>query len=335
VDAPLPGAGPRPEFRDRRKGLAVFGVLSFAVGAFATCFTALTPIVALAPAVAGEAAMPRADPRGLVIATLFYAGLAALFIALGFGSLRARRWVRPIMLVVSWIWLGCGVLGLATWLILLPTFPSAMRATRPAEAPIPDDIMTAVTLVASLLLLAMYVALPSLFIWFYHDRDVRLTLESADPLPRWTDRCPLPVLGLSLALLGAGAAALAPIPYGAVPAFGVILTGASAVIFCVALAAAALALSRAAYRMRIWAWWGSLALVLLVNAGSLAAFLRVDMAEVYERMHMPPEDIAMMREGGLLSGSAAILTTAALGTACLAYLVFVRKYFRERPRATP
>lgn len=308
----------------------MFGLLSVVVGAFATCFAVLTPIVALAPGVAWQAGVPQTDPRGVVIATLFYAGLAALFVALGVGSLRARRWVRPIALVVSWIWLGCGVLGLVTWLILLPTFPSAMRAARPADAPIPDDVMTAVTLVASLFLLVVYVALPSLFVWFYHDRDVRLTLERTDPLPRWTDRCPLPVLGLSLALLAAAAAALTPLSYGAVPALGGILTGAPAVIFCLALAAAATVLARAAYRLREWAWWGSLGLVLLVNAGSLAAFLRVDMSEIYERMKMPQEDIAMMRESGLLSGSAAAFTTAAIGSACILYLLFVRKYFRRR-----
>ena len=321
----------REEHRDRRRGLAVFGVLFVAVGAFATCFAALTPIVALVPGLAGQTGVPAPDPRSLVIATLFYAGLATLFIALGVGSLRARRWVRPIALVVSWIWLGCGILGLVTWLILLPTFPAAMRAARPADAPIPDDVMTAVTLVASLLLLTIYVALPSLFVWFYHDRDVKLTLERADPVPRWTDRCPLPVLGMTLALLGAAAAALTPLPYGAVPALGRILTGAPAVIFCAALAASAAVLARGSYRLRAWAWWGSLALVLLVNAGSLAAFLRVDMAEIYQRMKMPPEDIAMMREGGLLSGSAAIVATTALGATCIVYLLFVKKYFRREP----
>src|SRR5262245_39513771 len=302
-------------------------MLSISVGAFATCFAVLTPIVALAPGVAGEVGAAPADPRGLVIGTLFYAGIAALFIALGAGSLRARRWVRPIALVVSWVWLGCGVLGLVTWLILLPTLPSALRAARPADAPIPDDVMKGVTLVASLLLLVVYVALPSLFIWFYHDRHVKLTLERADPLTRWTDRCPLPVLGMSLALLAAAAAALTPLPYGAVPALGGILTGTPAAVFCISLAITASVLAGASYRLRAWAWWGTLALVLLVHAGSLAAFLRVDMTEIYARMKMPAEDVAMMREGGPLIGSAAIVTTAALGSACVLYLPFVKKYF--------
>jgi len=325
------------EIRDRRRGLAVFGVLAVGVGVFATCFAALTPLAPLlaglaVPGGAGTPAAvpaPRSDPRGIVIATVFYAAMAALFITIGVGSLRARRWVRPIALVVAWVWLGCGILGLATWLVLLPTFPAAMRAARPADAPVPDDVMRMVTLIASLLLLVVYVALPSLFVWFYNDRDVRLTLERADPLPRWTDRCPLPVLGMSLALAAAAVGALAPLPYGAVPAMGRILTGAPAVLFCLALAAAAVALARGAYALRPWAWWGSLALVLVVHGGSLAAFLRVDMAELYARMGLPAEDIQMMREGGLLTGSVVVLTTAAIGIACVVYLIFVKRHFRR------
>jgi len=345
-----PGAGRPPEFRDRRRGLAVFGVLAVGVGAFATCFATLTPLAPYVADLANQSAassasgagatagagaagaaipVPRPDPRGLIIATIFYVGLAALFITLGVGSLRARRWVRPIALVTAWIWLACGVLGLVSWLILLPTFPAAMRAARPAEAPVPDDMMRAVTLTASLFLLLIYVALPSLFVWFYNDRDVKLTLERADPVPRWTDACPLPVLGMSLALAAAAAAALAPLAYGAVPALGSILTGPAAVLFCGALAVSAATLARGAYRLRAWSWWGTLALVIVVHAGSLAAFLRADMAEVYTRMHMPAEDIALMRAGGLLSGSAIVTTTAAIGGASLIYLLFVRKYFRS------
>lgn len=323
---------PRQEFRDRRKGLTVFGVLCVAVGAFATCFAVLAPIVAVVASVSPQTGVPAADVRGLVIATLFYMGLAALFVTLGIGSLRARRWVRPIMLVVSWVWLGCGVLGLASWLILLPTFPSAMRAARPDDPPIPDDVMTAVTLIASLFLLVAYVALPSLFVWFYNDRDVKETLERADPAPRWTDRCPLPVLGMSLCLFAGAAAALAPLPYGAVPALGRILTGGSAAVFCLAIAASAAALGWGSYKLRSWGWWGSLALVLLVHAGSLATFLRFDMTTIYHRMGMPPEEIATMQEGHFLSRTAAIVSTAALGMACVVYLAFVKKYFRRGSR---
>ena len=39
-----PDSGQREEFRDRRRGLTIFGVLAVGVGAFATCFAGLTPL---------------------------------------------------------------------------------------------------------------------------------------------------------------------------------------------------------------------------------------------------------------------------------------------------
>ena len=43
---------------------------------------------------------------------------------------------------------------------------------------------------------------PIAFIVFYSRSDVELTCRYRDPVERWTDRAPLPVLGASVVLFG-------------------------------------------------------------------------------------------------------------------------------------
>src|SRR6185503_5809038 len=71
----------------------------------------------------------------LLMGMILYAGVAALMITLGIGSIRRRRWVRPVLLVLAWIWLISGIGAMIFWLLMLPDMPRLMRASAVAAAP--------------------------------------------------------------------------------------------------------------------------------------------------------------------------------------------------------
>ena len=52
--------------------------------------------------------------------------------------------------------------------------------------------------IALLFLGVFFVILPAVWIFFYKSRQVKATCEARDPVARWTDACPLPVLALCL-----------------------------------------------------------------------------------------------------------------------------------------
>ena len=84
-----------------------------------------------------------------------------------------------------------------------------------------------------------FVAVPAVWTFFYNSRHVKATCEARDPVMRWTDACPLPVLGFCLWLwFGVPMMLLMPIiGRGVMPFFGMFLTGLPGSLFCLAIAA--------------------------------------------------------------------------------------------------
>ena len=64
--------------------------------------------------------------------------------------------------------------------------------------------------------------------FFYNSRHVKATCERRDPATRWTDACPLPVLGFCLwLLLGVPMLLIMPLAgHGVMPFFGIFLSAA-------------------------------------------------------------------------------------------------------------
>ena len=94
----------------------------------------------------------------------------------------------------------------------------------------PDAMRVVMTVVALAFGGVIYVIIPGALVLFYRSPHVKATCEARDPVVRWTDACPLPVLAVSL-MLGLGAAWM-PVMIVAsrsvVPCFGCYLSGAPA-----------------------------------------------------------------------------------------------------------
>jgi len=316
------------EHKDRSTLLFAFGIAEIVMGVFALLMAAVTGVTMLA----GAAGMPGArgaaapDPRMILPGIFFYLLLAAYYISTGIGSIRVRRWARPIVLIVSWLWLVSGVVSLAMTSLFLPRF---MEQARPPG--IDSQMMSFAQGCAFVLLAVFYVILPGIFITVYGSAGVRATFETRDRLPRWTDRCPTPVLGICL-LLAYSAVALLVGAASGLPLFGLGLSRPAAVAVCLALAAVLPFLALATYRLRPWAWWALLGLWIL-GALSSASFLsrRVDWKEMFQQLGLQAADVAMMEKMGLtklFKGPEMTAVVAVFALGGLVYLLWVRKHFR-------
>ena len=84
-----------------------------------------------------------------------------------------------------------------------------------------------------------FVLVPAVWTFFYNSRHVKATCEARDPVTRWTDACPLPVLGFCLWMLVAVPMMLfMPLTgHGVMPFFGMFLSGLPGALFCLVIAA--------------------------------------------------------------------------------------------------
>src|SRR5688572_1546336 len=200
----------RPQLEhDRRGGLIAFGIVSILIGSLAGCFAMLTPLslamMSFAPTAARDDVI-----FDLIVVTVFYAAAATLFIWTGIGSIRCRRWVRPIVISLGWPTIIMGVLGLAGWLFFARDLPAVLAmaaqtsAQTPALAPMPGPpapppapaafpSSAGLAAIMAVVLAVFYLILPGAFLWFYSTQNVKRTLEAYDPRTSWTERAPLPV----------------------------------------------------------------------------------------------------------------------------------------------
>ena len=256
-----------PQFKDCKTRLTVFGILQIILGSFAAMLVPMMIMGSIVSRVAADETGPPVQTRQMIFGILFYIAAAAWFITVGAGSTKARRWARALILVTSWIWLIGGALGFVFILFIMPGLSEHFGANEDVPAAAATMILT----VMGIFMAVFYILIPALLVGFYSGRNVKLTCEHYDPKPRWTDACPLPVLGVSLMLLlGVLSAPSLAISNWVLPFFGTLLSGVggAAVIIpgCVLLALAGWRI----YRLDIKGWW--LALLLIIGWG-VSAFI--------------------------------------------------------------
>ena len=108
------------DFKDRKTGLVVFGILQIIFGGFCALMVPFMIIGMIASVFLDSRTAAPVNPAMIIPAVLLYALLAVWFIWMGIGSIKARRWARALILVSSWIWLIGGVGGLVFFLLFMP-----------------------------------------------------------------------------------------------------------------------------------------------------------------------------------------------------------------------
>jgi hypothetical protein len=307
--------------RDRKTALIVFGIIEILFGAF--CLLMIPVMVAgMVMGVHNASGFPYSIV--IINAVGSYGTVAVIFIWLGIGSILCRRWARALWLCLSACWLCAGIVGCFAIASMSSNFGQmVLPPGQPAPSP---EVMHLIRMITVAFAVFFYVVIPGALFFFYRSPHVKRTCEVRDPVARWTDRCPLPVLALSL-VLGGGALAVLAVgaTYGVVPLFGTVVLGTAGRVVIFMFAAILAYLAVGLYRLSLRAWAFALALYLFLAVSNVVTLLNGDMGQLYSRMGLDSHTAAVAEK---LSSAGAFKW---LGIVSLmpwfVWLLYVRRFF--------
>jgi hypothetical protein len=310
-------------YTDRKTGLVVFGIMTLLLGAVCALFV---PLMVMGMSMAPKNS-PSQDMRAILPAIAIYGILAVAFVWLGIGSIKARRWARALLLILSWGWLIVGLFSMVFMLVLMPRIIEVTSADVPAgQSGPPMGFIMGITMV---FMFVIMVLIPGAWVLFYQSRHVKATCEAEDPVERWTDRCPLPVIGLSI-WLGLTIPSLLFMALGytaVVPFFGTFVVGPGGMAIYLLFAALWAYAAWAMYKLQWSGWWIAMVSVVLFAVSAFITYSRHDITELYNLMGYPAEQIAQMKKFSFMSGPTAAWMMLGFMLPFLGYLIFVRRYF--------
>lgn len=297
----------------------------------------MIPFMLLGAAMSRKIAGGRMPAGSYVASICMYSFAAALLVTLGIGSIQARRWARALNLILSWVGLITGTFATIVIAVFLPRgFLSAFQqaaAKTPNTAPLSTAAVAAVLTFVIVFLSILLIVVPLAFLLFFGRKDVEETCKRRDPVERWTDRCPLPVLALSLILgFGGTYALLLAITTPMLPFFGRYLTGLPASGGLGLLAGVYLALAFGIYRRRPAAWSVTIVFATLRLISAFVTYRRGDLFRAYSEMGWSQGQLEQLRSNPMIHsgvGWGLVLTVI-----FLAYLLWIRRYFKA-PAAVP
>ncbi|HLW84361.1 MAG TPA: hypothetical protein VKR60_04045 [Candidatus Sulfotelmatobacter sp.] len=317
-------------YKDRSTGLIIYGIVEIALGGMA----ALAIPFMLLSAVFARKIPGGAMPAGTYVSGICsYSFAAAALVTLGIGSIRARRWARALNLILSWFWLTVGIVATAAMTAFMPSiFAAAFRkaAEQNPNAPSMPTGVAAVILTVVIVFFSIFlVLLPFAFLLFFRRKDVEETCKRRDPVERWTDRCPLPVLAMSL-LFGCGAVyyLLLAVTTPLMPFFGRYLTGLVGAAALVVVAAIDGFLAVSLYRLRLAGWWTAMGVQTLRMISAAFTFRHADLLQVYSKMGWSDTQLQQMSANPVLrNGSGMLWWTLPFMLLFLGYLIWIKRYF--------
>ncbi len=320
-------------FKDRKGGLVFFGILQILLGVFSILILGLSILGFVMTRISGTATGQVMDLKMMVPSFLMYAGGAVVFIWLGIGSITAKRWARALTLILSIIWLAIGVLTFGFEAYLMPKLFSGMQVEGNR---IPEASMAIATFFILGFNLCFFIILPMAFTLFFRSPHVKATCEQRDPKPRWTDKRPLPVLGLSLMLYAGAASMLFALIFPALPFLGMLLRGLPLIAYSVIVSAILLYLAKGIYDLKVSAWTITIILSLLGSVTGTITFLKMDVIEYYKALGYSDLAITQMRLAEIwqILGSRTITVPMMIIwlVVWIGYLMYMRRFFVAVPQ---
>jgi hypothetical protein len=310
----------------------VFGIFQIILGLLAAL---MVPLVALG------SFMSRLAPGGSMRITQFISGvatysfIAAALLGLGIGSVQMKRWARALTLVTSWYWLIMGALVTVLLTAVLPVFMRTalgqMKQSGPnaPSAEMSAGIMAVLLTVIIVFLAFFLVAVPIAFVVFYGRDDVADTCRRRDPVERWTDRTPLPVLGASFVFAsGALYLLLAGLTTPLFPFFGRYLTGISGSGCMLLMAAVDAYLAVAIFRLQSSAWWIAAFAVPIRLLSMAVTYARADVMQAYSKMGMSDAQLQMLNSNPMFRGHVLLWWGLISMILFFGYLMWLKRYFK-------
>jgi hypothetical protein len=329
IEPPMEAA-PLPDYHDRSTGLIIFGILTLLLGGLVGLMVPLMLFGQMMAAKAPDA--PPVNHATLLPGIVIYGGVAVALIWLGIGSIKARRWARALLLIFSWSWLIMGV-GMTA---VMPFFMAKVFANLPPNAKsgqpaMPPGAITAMVIGMTIFFFVAFVLVPAVWTFFYQSRHVKATCAVRDPVTRWTDACPLPVLGFCLWTWFAVPMMLVMALTGmaVMPCFGVFVSGLPGALVCLVIAAIWGWAGWWLYRLDARGWWLILIAMVLFTVSALLTYAHHDISELYQLQGLPQAQIDQIQKMGLFTGNRLSWFTALCSLPFLGYLLFIKKYLRK------
>jgi hypothetical protein len=241
--------------------------------------------------------------------------LAAIFIPLGYGHLRRRRWARKLALAVLWFWVIVGVPLLFVFMVFLLGF---------------KEMSVALVLLALIGLGLAYLVVPGLLIWFYRSRDVRLSFERHDPRSYRIERIPVPVLVLGMLLLFYTVLLHIPLFFnGIFPLFGQWVLGLPGILLLTVSILLLAGLAWGTFRQEGWAWWGALIFLVLMGISAIWTLAQSSLDDILTGMRFPPTEMEILQGLPLRGLHFAPLIGIPL-LLSVGWLILSRRHFEDR-----
>jgi F0F1-type ATP synthase membrane subunit c/vacuolar-type H+-ATPase subunit K len=322
--APVYVSSPHP---DRSGWLIAFGILQVLGGLFFWLMAAF--MLAMWPSMAKQQAATGRPEISIFPVLFMYGGLGTFWIVMGIASAMKKNWARLTLLVISWAWLGVGVLATIGFALFgSTTFQEAARQTPNAD-PNAWKVMLVVMVIFSTIFM---VALPLVLIFFYSRPSVKATCTWMVAGYRPSSRPLLLNIMAGYYFFAAASTAFSLFTTPRMPVFGIVLPRMLTIAFFL-LTAVIHAFGGWAFLKRVVAgWWVMVAYAVFSLLSAMVTFMLKSPLEVYREMEIPAKTLAQMqRDPAFL---VAILTLSiALLAANLVALWWAKRYFG--PAAPP
>ena len=315
----------QPTYRDRSTGLTIFGVLQIMAGGLCALMVPLALFGFLMSKKIGGMSMPIGSQ---VAGVTEYLVAAIILIVLGIGSVQAKRWAYALSLILSYACLIGGILGTITITALLPVIMKTAMHQAPGGQQPPAALMAVILTISVAFLAIFMIVLPIIFLVFYRKKDVWETCRHRDPVERWTDRVPLPILAASLFFFANGCMTIFSVAASRLfPLFGIYIVGIPGAVALLIVAAVDFYLARAFYQIEPASWYVALAARVLLIASTLITTLRNDLMNAYVKLGMSSEQLRVLNSNPITHSKALVLFSLSYSLIFLGYLFWLKKYF--------
>ena len=173
------------------------------------------------------------------------------------------------------------------------------------------------------------VGFPGIWAFFYSRQSTRATCELRDPVVRWTDACPVPVLVVCFWSAISVPTSLASAFDSVVPFFGIFLSGIPATIYWLVQAVIWAFVARSLYRLERRGWWASFLTNCAASASYLLTFARHDIAEMWRLKGYSEAHIEHLHASHFF-GDQTSWVLIGISLLWLAYTLFIERYVRRK-----
>lgn len=318
-------------YKDRSTGMLVFGIIFLLLAG-------LCAMVGMLGLSAGLAAAGEAGAKATMgSVALVYGGVAFLFAALGSGSIRGKRWSRPLILIVSAVAVVFSTISLTMGAIFVSDFAAMLDSefAKVPDAGLPDGMGYIILAMMGAFFFFAGVVFPAVLFLFYRSPHVKATCEAKDEKRRWTDACPVPVLAL-VVLVSVNALFVLLTPFtskGFFPFFGEYLIGLPGAIGCLLVASVLFYAVWRCYYLDELGWWLILLVSTVQSVSQVMTMLQADFGELYRMLGYTSDMIEELVKTQELLRGFNTANAAAFGVAGLVFLIWVKGYFSRAERA--